>query len=506
MQLDRVERRIRIAKHIERRFAICPVGRIDGIPHRDGVVIDRLLIVELLLEADEVTHDALGSRQVIGRQHDDELITAVAGQDGLAREEDAHEDGEMAQGFIADLMAVDIIDELEIINVELHEEGLLQPSAIELRLDDGFEAVAVEKPRELVGHGQTPQVLLLVVHEEQDVGQCRQHEQGHEAKSSSCTKRAHHFPALARCKLHAPLAAAIRESIADRVDRRDVRLQDGRIVVIAEARLLKAVCQARLVHVGDRLREDVGDLDVDRRKAPELLRAARPDIQEDRHHHRQCHTVRLRIRRSKYDELMVLLCILQGELALRRGKCINPQCALLGRRVDGADYAARQQLNTVDWQLAALDEVVRDAVKVPHHAAFAVGNAHGQPIDDGFALREVLLELISKHDGIETAVIAQRRHALVVEILQHDAPAHEPNQEDTGRDDDVLGTWPARIRLHPFPSLPHYPCHSCYSCIDTTRTDCFPSGQSVLFPLSSFLFLPSHHHGCGVIGVTTPKV
>lgn len=76
-QLDRVERRIRIAKHIERRFAICPVGRVDGIPHRDGIVIDRLPIVELLLEADKIAHDALSCRQVIGRQHDDELVTAV---------------------------------------------------------------------------------------------------------------------------------------------------------------------------------------------------------------------------------------------------------------------------------------------------------------------------------------------------------------------------------------------------------------------------------------------
>ena len=151
-------------------------------------MIDRLLIVELLLEADEVTHDALGSRQVIGRQHDDELITAVAGQDGLAREEDAHDDGEMAQSFIADLMAVDIIDELEIIDVELYEECLMQLAVIEFRLDDGFEAVAVEHAGELVCHGHLAQAPLPVVHEEQDVGQRRQHEQGHEAESCRCAK------------------------------------------------------------------------------------------------------------------------------------------------------------------------------------------------------------------------------------------------------------------------------------------------------------------------------
>lgn len=177
----------------------------------------------------------------------------------------------MAQCLVADLMAIDIVDELELIDVELYEEGLLQPSAIELGLDDGFEAVAVEKPRELVGHAQTPQVLLLVVHEEQDVGQRRQHEEGHETERCRRAKRAHHAPALARCELYAPLTAAVGEGITDRISRRNVGLQDGRIVVIAEAHLLKAVYQARLVHVGNGPRKDVRDLDVDCRKAPELL-------------------------------------------------------------------------------------------------------------------------------------------------------------------------------------------------------------------------------------------
>ena len=187
---------------------------------------------------------------------------------------------------------------------------------------------------------------------------------------------------LARCKLHAPLAAAIREGIADRVDRRDVRLQDGRIVVIAEARLLKAVCQARLVHVSDRPREDVGDLDVDRRKAPELLRAARPDIQKNRHHHRQRHAVRLRIHRAQYDQLVVLLRILHSELALRRSKRIIAQRAPLRRGIDSRDYTVRQQLDTVNRDFTAPDDVVRDAVKILHRVLFAVGDAHGQPVDD----------------------------------------------------------------------------------------------------------------------------
>ena len=85
-------------------------------------------------------------------------------------------------------MAIDIVDELELIDVELYEEGLLQLAIIEFCLDSRFEAMAVEQPRELVGHAQTPQVLLLVVHEEQDVGQRRQHEQGRETEGGRCAK------------------------------------------------------------------------------------------------------------------------------------------------------------------------------------------------------------------------------------------------------------------------------------------------------------------------------
>lgn len=177
----------------------------------------------------------------------------------------------MAQCLVADLMAIDIVDELELIDVELYEEGLLQLAIIEFCLDSRFEAMAVEQPGELIRHGQAPQALLLVVHDEQDVGQRRQHEEGHETERCRRAKRAHHAPALARCELYAPLTAAVGEGITDRISRRNVGLQDGRIVVIAEARLLKAVCQARLVHVGDRPRKDVRDLDVDCRKAPKLL-------------------------------------------------------------------------------------------------------------------------------------------------------------------------------------------------------------------------------------------
>ena len=94
----------------------------------------------------------------------------------------------MAQCLVADLMAIDIVDELELIDVELYEEGLLQLAIIEFCLDSRFEAMAVEQPGELIRHGQAPQALLLVVHDEQDVGQRRQHEEGHEAESCRCAK------------------------------------------------------------------------------------------------------------------------------------------------------------------------------------------------------------------------------------------------------------------------------------------------------------------------------
>lgn len=94
----------------------------------------------------------------------------------------------MAQCLVADLMAIDIVDELELIDVELYEEGLLQPSAIELGLDDGFEAVAVEHAGELVRHGHLAQAPLPVVHEEQNVGQRRQHEEGRETEGGRCAK------------------------------------------------------------------------------------------------------------------------------------------------------------------------------------------------------------------------------------------------------------------------------------------------------------------------------
>ena len=40
-------------------------------------------------------------------------------------------------------------------------------------------------------------------------------------------------------------------------------------------------------------------------------------------------------------------------------------------------------------------------------------------------------------------MLAQGQDALCVEILQHDPPAQESNQEYAGRDDDVLGLLPA---------------------------------------------------------------
>ena len=64
----------------------------------------------------------------------------------------------------------------------------MQLAVIEFRLDDGFEAVAVEHASELVRHGHLAQDPLPVVHEEQDVGQRSQHEQGHEAESCRCAK------------------------------------------------------------------------------------------------------------------------------------------------------------------------------------------------------------------------------------------------------------------------------------------------------------------------------
>ena len=97
------------------------------------------------------------------------------------------------------------------------------------------------------------------------------YKESHETERCRRAKRAHNAPALAQCELYAPLTAAVGEGITDRISRRNVGLQDGRIVVIAEARLLKAVYQARLVHVGNGPRKDVRDLDVDCRKAPELL-------------------------------------------------------------------------------------------------------------------------------------------------------------------------------------------------------------------------------------------
>ena len=73
----------------------------------------------------------------------------------------------------------------------------------------------------------------------------------------------------------------------------------------------------------------------------------------------------------------------------------------------------------------------------------AVADGQCQRLDDRLSLREVLLEFIGKNDSVEAAMLAQGQDALCVEILQHDPPAQESNQEYAGRDDDVLGLLPA---------------------------------------------------------------
>ena len=175
----------------------------------------------------------------------------------------------MTQRFIADPVAEDIVDELEVIDVKLHKDCLIHLILIESLLDHRLETVAVEQPRELICHCQTTQTFLPIVHVEQNVCQHRQHDQGQEAESDSHAQGAHDLPAVFRGDLHVPLAAAVRKGVADGVSRRYIRLQYGHITIMADPRLLESIGQARLIQIGNCLGEDVRHLDEDICKSPQ---------------------------------------------------------------------------------------------------------------------------------------------------------------------------------------------------------------------------------------------
>lgn len=112
------------------------------------------------------------------RQEDAELIAAVAPDDGGRRECLAQIIGQTAQRLISGIVAVEIVDALEIIDIDHDTDGPNFGELIQIRINSRIEALAVVEPRQRIGIGQLAKVTAAVLQVKQ--GMCQEGHQKYE--------------------------------------------------------------------------------------------------------------------------------------------------------------------------------------------------------------------------------------------------------------------------------------------------------------------------------------
>lgn len=160
-----VERGIGTAEELGAGAALLGVG---GVSHRDRVGVRVALIAEALQACRELAQQWVGFCGRAVRQEDAELVAAVAPDNGGMLEGLAETAGHAAQSSVAGVVAVEVVDALEVVDVDHDADGLGLRVAVEIGVHGGIKALAVVEAGQDIGVGQLAQVLAAVL-------QCDEH-------------------------------------------------------------------------------------------------------------------------------------------------------------------------------------------------------------------------------------------------------------------------------------------------------------------------------------------
>ena len=116
-------------------------------------------MLEALERCRKTREQLVGATRDVAVQHDEHFVAAVAPDDGVLGEVAAHGIGQRAQRGIAHSMAVHVVDDLEIVDVEQRQHVRLVGVICHLLFRRHIDAAAVQQSRERV---VLPHVLQAV--------------------------------------------------------------------------------------------------------------------------------------------------------------------------------------------------------------------------------------------------------------------------------------------------------------------------------------------------------
>ena len=121
-------------------------------------------------------------------------------------------------------MAVEIIDELEIIDVKLCHDARLVWMPADMMIELVVEAASVIDTGELIGFGKVAEILPPLLESDDCPGQSGEKGQNHEAGPEDDLTQAARRPGAVRHELELPEIATERKPVGDRIHERLLRV------------------------------------------------------------------------------------------------------------------------------------------------------------------------------------------------------------------------------------------------------------------------------------------